>query len=125
MRDHTPQQQPPAPAPRPQTPEPPPGPQPPETHTLSGLKFLGHVMPQKPHPVAPTLGEAEGAGNASDVDVEHQLHSESAGGDGHPDGPLPDVLLPDVPLPNVSLPDVPLPDVRLPEARPDGTVGKE
>jgi len=88
------------------------------------------VTPQKPRPAAPTLREAEAAGNTSDVDVEQQLLGESAGGDGHPDGPLPDVLLPDVPLPDVPLPDVPLPDVPLPdvplpEARPDGSVGEE
>jgi hypothetical protein len=105
MREHTPRPQPPAPAPRPQTPEPPPRPRTPETHTLSGLEFLGLVTPQKPRPAAPTLREAEAAGNTSDVDVDQQLLIESAGGD--------------------SLPDVPLPDVPLPEARPDGSVGEE
>jgi hypothetical protein len=45
---HTPWPQPPVPAPRPQTPEPSPRPRTPETHTLSGLVFLGHMMPQKP-----------------------------------------------------------------------------
>jgi hypothetical protein len=130
MREHTPRPQPPAPAPRPQTPEPPPRPRTPETHTLSGLEFLGLVTPQKPRPAAPTLREAEAAGNTSDVDVEQQLLGESAGGDSLPDVPLPDVPLPDVPLPDVPLPDVPLPDVPLPdvplpEARPDGSVGEE
>ena len=77
-------------------------------------------MPQKPRPAAPTLREAEAAGNTSDVDVEQQLLGASGGEDGIPDGPLPDVPLPDVPLP-----DVPNPDVPLPEARPDGSVGEE
>jgi len=145
MREHTPRPQPPAPAPRPQTPEPPPQPRTPETHTLTGLEFLGLVMPQKPRTAAPTLREAKAAGKTSDVDVEQQLLGESAGGDGLPDGPLPDVPLPDVPLPDVPLPDVPLPDVPLPdvplpdvplpdfplpdvplpEVRPDGSVGEE
>jgi len=130
MREHTTWQQPLAPAPRPQTPEPPPRPQTPETHTLSGLKTLGLVTLQKPRPAAPTLREAEAAGNTSDVDVEQQLLSESAGGAGLPGSPLPDVPLPDVPLPDIPLPDVPLsdfplPDESLPEARPDGSVGEE
>jgi len=135
MLEHTPRPQPPAPAPRPQTPEPPPRPRTPATHTLSGLEFLVVVTSQKPRPAAPTLREAEAAGNPSDVDVEQQQLVESAGGDGLPDGPLPDgpladVPLPDVPLPNVPLPDVPLPDVPLPdvplaEVRTDGSVGEE
>jgi len=88
------------------------------------------VTPQIPRPAAPTLREAEAAGNTSDVDVEQQLPGESAGGDSLPDVPLPDVPLPDVPLPDVPLldvplPDVPLPDVPLHEARPDGSVGEE
>jgi len=88
------------------------------------------VTPQKPRPAAPTLREAEAAGNTSDVDVEQQLLGESPGGDSLPDVPLPDVTLPDVPLPHVPLPDVPLldvplPDVPLPEVRPDGLVGEE
>jgi hypothetical protein len=129
MREHTPRSQPPAPAPRPQTPEPHPRPRTPETHTLSGLEFLGLVTPQKPRPAAPTLREAEAAGNTSDVDVEQQLLGYSAGGDSLsdvplPGVPLPDVPLPDVPLPDVPLPDVPLPDGHLPEARPDGSVGE-
>ena len=130
MSDHTPRSQPPAPAPRPQTPEPPPRPRTPETYTLSGLEFLVLVTPQKPRPAAPTLREAEAAGNTSDVDVEQQLLGESAGGDSLPDVPLPDVPFPDVPLPDIPLPDVSLPDVLLsdvplPKARPDGSVGKE
>jgi len=135
MCEHTPRPQPLAPAPRPQTPEPPPRPRTPETHTLSGLEFLGLVTPQNPRPAAPTLREAEAAGNTSDVDVEQQLPGESAGGDGLPDGPLPDVPLPDgslpdvplpdVPRPDVPLPDVPLRDVPLPEACLDGSVGEE
>jgi len=72
-------------------------------------------MPQKPRPAAPTLRETEAAGNISDVNVEQQLLSKSAGGDS-----LPDVRLPDVPLP-----DVPLPDVPLLEAHLDDSVGKE
>ena len=88
------------------------------------------MTPQKPRPAAPTLREAEAAGNTSDVDVEQQLLGESAGGDSLPDVPLPDVTLPDVPLPDVPLPDVPLPDVPLPhfplpEARRDGSVGEK
>jgi len=130
MREHTPRPQPPAPDPRPQTPEPSPRPPTPETHTLSGLEYLGHVTPQKPRTAALTLREAEAAGNTSDVDVEQQLLGELAGGNSLPDVPLPDVplpdvALPDVPLPDVPLPDVPLPDVPLPEARPDGSVGEE
>jgi hypothetical protein len=130
MREHTPRPQPPAPAPRPQTLEPSSRPRTPETHTLSGLEFLGLVTPQKPRPAAPTLRVAEVAGNTSDVDVEQQRLGESAGGDGLPDVPLPDIPHPDVPLPDVSLPNVPLPnvpllDVPLPEPRPDGSVGEE
>jgi hypothetical protein len=70
MREHTPQPQPPVPAPWAETPERPPRPQTLETHSLSGLEFLGLVMPQKPHPAAPTLREAEAAGNTSDVELE-------------------------------------------------------
>ena len=76
MREHTPWPQPPAPAPLPQTLEPPPRPRTLETHTLSGLEFLGLLTPQKPRPVAPTLREAEAAGNTFDVDVEQQLLGE-------------------------------------------------
>jgi len=76
MREHTPRPQPLAPAQRPQTPEPRPRPGTPETHTLSGLKFLGLVTPQKPHPAAPTLRQAEAARNTSDVDVDQQLLGE-------------------------------------------------
>ena len=84
------------------------------------------MTPQKPHPAAPTLREAEAAGNTSDhVDVEQQLLGESEGGDSLPDVPLPDVPLPDVPLPDVPLPDVSLSDVRFPEACPDDSVGEE
>jgi hypothetical protein len=115
MLEHTPRPQPLAPAPRPQTPEPSPRRRTPETHTVSGLEFLGLVTPQKPRSAAPSLREAEAAGNNSDVDVEQQLLGESAGYNS----------LPDVPLPDVTLPDVPLPDVPLPEARPDGPVGEE
>jgi len=135
MREHTPLPQPAAPAPRPQTPEPPPRPGTPETHNLSRWKFVGLVTPQKPRPAAPTLQEAEEAGNTSDVDVEQQLLGESAGGDSLFDVPLSGVLLPDVPLPHgplpdvllsdVPLPDIPLPDIPVPEARADISVGEE
>jgi len=57
----------------------------------------------------------EAAGHISDVDVEQQLLSKSAGGDS----------VPDVPLPYVPLPDVPLHEVSLPEARPYTSVGEE
>jgi len=84
----------------------------------------------KPRPAAPTLREAEVAGNISPLIVEQQLLSKSAGGDSLPDVRLPKVPHPDVPLPNVPhpdvpLPDVPLPDVPLPAARPDGSVVQE
>jgi len=139
-REHTPRPQPPAHAPWPQTPEPYRWPRTLETHTLSGLEFLRLVIPQKPRPAAPTLREAEAAGNTLDVDVEQQLLDESEGGDSLPDVPLPDVPLPDVSVPDVPLvdvalhdvappdvplPDIPLPDIPLPEARPDGMVDKE
>jgi hypothetical protein len=97
----------------------------PEAHTLSGLEFLGRLIPQYPRPAAPTLRDAEAAGNTSDVNVEKQLLSESAGGDGLPDGPLPDVPLAVVHLADVPLPDVPHPGVPLPEQHPDGSVGEE
>jgi hypothetical protein len=70
MRNHTPWPQPPAPAPQPQIPEPRPLPRSPETYIISGLEFFGLVTPQKPHPAAATLREAEPAGNITDVDVE-------------------------------------------------------
>ena len=120
MREHTPRPQPPAPAPRQPTPEPRPQPRTPETHSSSGVQFMGLVTPQEPRPAARTLREAEAAGNSSDVNVDQQLLGESAVGDS-----LPDVPLPDVPLPDVALPNVPLPNVPLPEARPDGSVGEE
>jgi len=130
MHDDTSRPQPPAPAPRPLTLELLPRPPTPETHTLSGPVFLGLVTPQKPRPAAPTLQEAEAAGNTSDVDVEQQRLGELADGDSLldvplPDVPLQDVLLLDVSLPDVPLPDVPIPDVPLPEAHPDCSVGKE
>jgi hypothetical protein len=56
---------------------------------------VGLVTPQKARPAAPTVREAEAAGNTSDVNVEHQLLAEPAGGVSHPDVPLPDVPLPD------------------------------
>ena len=83
-----------------------------------------------PRPAAPTLREAEAAGNTLDVEVEQQLLGKSAGGDSPPNVslanvPLPDVPLPDRPLLDVRLPDIPLPDVPLPEVRPDGSVCEE
>jgi hypothetical protein len=130
MRQHTPRHQLPAPAPGPHTPEPRPRPQTPETYPLSGPEFLRLVTSQKSRPAAPTLRQTEAAGNISDVDVEQQLLSESAGSNSllnvHlPDVPLPDVPLPDVPLPHVPLPDVPLPDLPLREACPEGLVSEE
>jgi len=115
MREHTPPPRPMAPAPWPQTLDSRPQPQTPETHPLSGLEHLGPVTPQKPRPAVPTLGDADAAGNTSDVDVDQQLPIESAGGDS----------LPDVTLCNVPHPDVHLCDAPLPEARPDGSVGEE
>jgi hypothetical protein len=105
-----------------------------------GLEFLLLVPPEKPRPEAPTLQEAEPAGNTSDVDVAQQLLGESAGGDylqdvplldiPLPDLPLPYVPLPHAPLPEVTIPDVPLPNfplahVPLPETRPDVWVKEE
>jgi len=91
MCEYTPRPQPPVPAPRPHTPEPPSRPRTPETPTISGLEFIGLVTAQKPCPAAPTLREAEAAGNTSDVNVEQQLLGESAGGDSDPAAHLPDV----------------------------------
>jgi len=125
MRDDTPWPERPAPALQPQTPEPSPLPRSPETHTLSGLEYLGLVTAQKPRPRGPTLREAGAAGNTSDVDVEQQLLGESAGGDRLPDVPLPNVPLLDVPLPNVPLPNDSFTDVPLPAVCPDGLVGEE
>jgi len=117
MREYTPLPLPPAPAPWPQTPEPHPRPRTPDIHTLTGLEFLGPVTPEKPRPVAPTVREAEAAGNTSDVDAEQQQLAESVVSDC-----LPDVPLPSVPVPDVPLPDVPLPNVLLPEEHPHGLV---
>ena len=55
----------------------------------------------------PTLREAEASGNTSDLNVDQQLLSKSAGGDNPPNTPLPFVTLPD--------------DSHA-EARPDGSV---
>jgi hypothetical protein len=55
MSKHTQWPRPRAPTPRPQTLEPPPRPQTPESHTVSGLEFLGLVIPETPRLVAPTL----------------------------------------------------------------------
>jgi len=100
MREHTPRPQHPAPALRAPTPEPGPWPGTPVTHPLSGLEFWWLVTLQKPRPAAPTLREAETAGNTMDVNVHQQLLGELAGAD--------------------SLPNVPLP-----EARPDVLVGEK
>jgi len=105
MRKHTPRPQPPAPAPRLKSLEPCSGLRTPETHPLGGPEFQGLVTPQTPRPAAPTLRDAEAAGNSSVVDVDHQLFSDSAGGD--------------------SLPDVPLTNVPISEARLDGIIGAE
>ena len=110
MGEHTSRLQPPAPAQRPPTTEPCPQPRTPETHTLSGLKFLGLVSPRRPRRVAPTLREAAAAGNSWDVDMDHQGLIESAGGNSLPDNPLP---------------GNPLPDIPLAEACPDGSTGEE
>jgi hypothetical protein len=120
LRKHTPQPQPLVPAPQPETPLSGLQLPTPETHTLSGLEFLGFVTGQKDLPAVSTLQEAEAAGNISDVDLEQQLLGASAGGDSPPE-----VILPDVHLPNVPLRDVALPVVPLPRARTYGSVGKE
>jgi hypothetical protein len=111
MREHTPHPQPLASAPPPDTREPHPRPRPrsPKAHTLSGVEILGFITLQKPRPVAPTQREADAARITSDVDVEQQLLSKSAGGDSLPDVPFQSVPLPDVPLPDGHLPNVPLP----------------
>jgi hypothetical protein len=67
--------------------------------------MLWLVISQKPHTAVPTLREAETAGNPLDVDLDHILLSELAGGDS---------------IPYVSRPDVPLP-----ETHPDGSVVEE
>ena len=64
---------------------------------------------QKPRPAVPSLREAEVARNTTDVDVDQQLLSESAGGSSTTD---------------VSLPYVPLLDVPLRGARPAGSIGE-
>ena len=69
---------------------------------------------QKPHLALPMIREAEAARNTSDVDVDHQLLGESAGGNS-----LSDVPLTDDPLSYVSFSDA-----LLPEACPDGSVGE-
>jgi hypothetical protein len=53
----------------------------PETDPLSGLEHWGLMTPQNHRPVVPTPPEAEPAGITSDVDVDHQLLIESAGGE--------------------------------------------
>ena len=120
MRKHTSWPQAPGPAPQQQTPEPRPWPHTPDTNPLVGRECLGHVIQQQSRPAVPTLREAEAVGNTSDMDVDQQLLSESAGGDS-----LSNVPLPNITLPNVPLPDVPLPDVRLPGARLVGSVDEQ
>jgi len=70
MREHTPWQQPQAPAPRPQTPELHPRPQTVATHPFSGLEDFGFVTLRNTCRAVPTLHKAEAAGNMSDVDVD-------------------------------------------------------
>jgi len=89
MREHTPWPQPLAPAPLPQTPEPRPQPCTPETHPLRGLEHCWLMTPQQPHPAVPTQRAAR---NTSDVNVDHQLLSESAGGDTITNVPLTDIF---------------------------------
>jgi hypothetical protein len=48
-------------------------------------------MPQVSSPAELSVGEAEAAGITSDVDVNQQLHGQSAGGDNPPDVPPPEV----------------------------------
>ena len=130
MCEHTPRPLPSAPAPRPRTPEHCPQPRTQVPHPLCGLEFPGRVTLQKPRPAAPTMREAEAAGNSSDVDVEWQFLGELAGGDSLPDVrlhdvPLTDVPLTDLPLTDVPLTDIPLNDVPRPEALLDASVGEE
>jgi hypothetical protein len=115
MREHTTWPQPLPYALQPQIPEPSSRPRTPETHTLSQLEFLEHVMPLKYLPAAPTRRHAEAAENTLDVDVDLQLIGELADCDWIPDVPLLDVPLLDVPLRDVPLPDIPLPGVPLPD----------
>ena len=114
-------------------------------HPVRGLEHFGRRTSQKPPPAAPNLQEAEAAENTSDVDMDQQQLSKSAGGDSLCDVPVSDIPLADVPLANVTLADIPvanvshadvaladvpcadvhrtdipLPDVPLPEALPDG-----
>jgi len=104
MNEHTPMLRPLAPVSRPHTLECCPPPETPETYPLSRLKLLGLGTTRKPRLVVPTLREAEETRNTSDVVMDHQLLSETAGGDS---------------LPDVPHPDDPLPDDSIPEARMD------
>jgi hypothetical protein len=99
MHEHTPWPQPLTPAPPPQTPEPRPRQQTRDTHPLSGLENLGLVMTQKLHLAVQSLQEAEAARTTSNVDVDQQLLSESAGCDSLRNVPLPATTPPTVPLP--------------------------
>jgi hypothetical protein len=105
MGEHIPQRQLPAPALWLHTEQPGPPPRTPETPPLSWMEHIGRVTPQKPRPAVPALREAEAAIDPSNVDMDQQMLSESAGDD--------------------SLPDVPLGDAPLPEARQDGSSGNE
>jgi hypothetical protein len=67
------------------------------------------VTLQNPHAAVTTLGEAAAAVSTSDVDLDQQLVSESAGGDS---------------LDEITHPNVPLPDDALSEEWPDGSVCK-
>jgi len=113
MREHTARPHPLAPAPRPYTKECRTQSRTPETHPLSGLKFLRLVTLPKLPTAVPSLRESDAVRITSDEDYVQQLLGESASGHG----------LPDVPLPVVHLLNVPLPNLPLPEASPDGLVG--
>ena len=89
MRKHTPRPQHHAPTAWSQTPELHPQPPTRETYPLSGLEFLGLVMPQNRRLAVPTWREVEAAGKISPVDVNQQLRGQSAGGDSLPNVPFP------------------------------------
>jgi hypothetical protein len=89
------------------------------------MEFARLVTPPTPHPAVPTLRDVEEAGNTSDVDVDQQLLSESAGSDCLLKVPLSNGALADVPVPDVPPPDVPVPVAPLSGVHPDGSVGEE
>jgi hypothetical protein len=100
MHEHTPQPEAPVPTPWPEALEPCPGQQPPATHPLSRLHLLGLVMPQKPHTVVTTQGEAGVPRMSSavdrELDREQQLLPKFPGGDRLPDTAFRGIHLPDV-----------------------------